>query len=153
VVISTRPPRRLAPVDAQRRVIRKPATPGRIGQDHEFGHDAIERRIAPTLHDAHTGFALSVEIEIETEIGSMPRLRTSPRRIPGLREREGQMPEDSQCLGLGQTLEGVAGIGQSGLGHQFVELVVAKIGRDPDALETRLGRQHLGAALVQIRVE
>jgi hypothetical protein len=45
--------------------------PGRIGQDHEFGHDAIEWCIATPLGDPHGLVAIGRGIDIKAEVDAV----------------------------------------------------------------------------------
>ena len=118
-------------------MIGQQASPTGVGQDHEFGDDAIERGIAATLHDSDRFTAIRFAIDIEREINAVAWLGLAADLVAFRAQSQREPPQGAQRKGLRQVGWGrVFGyLVEQSLGHHAFEMIMTQIFDDPDPVD------------------
>ena len=131
--------RRLNPVNTWNPVVRQQTTPTGVCEDHQFGHDPIERCVAAALNDSDLLGAIGFTIDIERKIHPIARFGLAAQLIAFGAQSQSQAPEGSQRKRVRQ-LGGRSAFGcliEQGLSHHALETIMTQVLDNPDPVNTR----------------
>jgi hypothetical protein len=74
-------------------MVRQKATPSGIGEDHQFGHDSIERCVTTALNHSDPLGAIGFAIDVERKIDAITRFGLPPQLITFGSQGQRQAPE------------------------------------------------------------
>ena len=120
-------------------MIRQQTTPAGVCEDHQFGHDPIERCVTATLNDPDLLGAIGLTIDIERKINSITQFGLAAELIAFSAQRQSQAPEGSQRKRARQ-IGGRSAFGcliEQSLRHHALEMIMTQVLGDPDPINAR----------------
>eukprot|EP01022_Parablepharisma_sp_SALTPOND_P030346 TRINITY_DN760_c0_g2_i2.p1 TRINITY_DN760_c0_g2~~TRINITY_DN760_c0_g2_i2.p1 ORF type:complete len:1834 (-),score=673.82 TRINITY_DN760_c0_g2_i2:3861-9362(-) len=139
----------LGAVDAGHAMVGHELAPGTVGEDHQLGHDLVQRRTATAAHDAD-----HVILDVEVEVDAVVLFRTQAEALAldhaALLQHLHPLPQQGNLI-LVRIVAQV--LGQRLFGDQRVEVVVAQVAGDRHQLGATLGGEHFPVGRIQRGVQ
>ena len=132
-------------INAGRALVSQELAPGRIGEDHQFRDDLVERRAAFALADLDVTAAIPIDTEVV-----VAHVRGGRRFAAHFFERMGEAPEKLQ-----RTLERKCAAARFEvlLRDLGIEQIVTQVGADLDPINRARGSDDRAVALVHVNIE